>query len=792
MSRIFYVISLLWGFLLFGQHTVTGIVYGSQQQPLEGAHIHLSDQSVNAQKDGTFQFRNVPQGKHKVFVTYVGYVRKDTLIVVTQAQDLVLRLQKDPVLLQEVAVKGNPISNKGLVVEAKVKTVELQRNAARSLAEVLAEIPGVSILRTGSTVAKPVIQGLHSSRVPVVVNGIRSEDQQWGVDHAPNFDSNTAGKISVIKGAGALQYGGDAIGGLILIEPHVFAKDTLSGSAVVSLHSNGRGGAVNAAVHRGNFCDWAWNVQTGMKYFGDREAPDYVLSNSGSREYSFSGDVKHIGKKVVWGATASFYQSQMAILTASHIGNVTDLYYAITSGQPYFVGDFGYRISNPKQEVRHIRGKLFLNYTLTDTESWNTQYEMQYNQRYEYDIRRGQARNTPSLDLTLTTHTVLSDYKKQTEKAVFKAGVMGQYQHNAASPDTGIRPLIPTYEKVDFGLYGVYQYAIAPKWTAEAGIRYDFSQMMAQKFYLKSRWNERNYSPQFDHFIVGDVGTQWNTRPEFLFHNLSASAGIRWNANARWDFLLSLGRAVRNPNPSELFSDGLHHATGMIELGDLNLTQEKAFKTALEINYRSTPFTLTATPYMNRIQDFMYLRPVGFETTIRGAFPVWEYQRTDALLLGLDWNAQVRWNAHWSYGVMGAMVYAQDQTTDTPIIDIPSLNFTQHIQFEYLQWHGLTTQLRCLWMTQQNRYPNTNIDASIVVDNQLVPVTVDVSTPPPGYVLWDWNAAITLVAKNKSEWVIGFGVQNIGNTRYRNYLNRQRFFADEMGRNIQVQLRYNF
>jgi iron complex outermembrane receptor protein len=95
-------------------------------------------------------------------------------------------------------------------------------------------------------------------------------------------------------------------------------------------------------------------------------------------------------------------------------------------------------------------------------------------------------------------------------------------------------------------------------------------------------------------------------------------------------------------------------------------------------------------------------------------------------------------------------------------------------------------------MTQQHRYPNTNIDASIVVDNQLVPVTVDVSTPPPGYVLWDWNAAITWVAKNKSEWVMGLGVQNIGNTRYRNYLNRQRFFADEMGRNIQVQLRYNF
>jgi iron complex outermembrane receptor protein len=28
----------------------------------------------------------------------------------------------------------------------------------------------------------------------------------------------------------------------------------------------------------------------------------------------------------------------------------------------------------------------------------------------------------------------------------------------------------------------------------------------------------------------------------------------------------------------------------------------------------------------------MFLRPVGFETTIRGAFPVWEYQQTNARL----------------------------------------------------------------------------------------------------------------------------------------------------------------
>jgi iron complex outermembrane receptor protein len=32
-------------------------------------------------------------------------------------------------------------------------------------------------------------------------------------------------------------------------------------------------------------------------------------------------------------------------------------------------------------------------------------------------------------------------------------------------------------------------------------------------------------------------------------------------------------------------------------------------------------------PFINSIRNFMFLRPIDFETTTRGAFPVWEYQQ---------------------------------------------------------------------------------------------------------------------------------------------------------------------
>ena len=56
------------------------------------------------------------------------------------------------------------------------------------------------------------VNGMFGNRVPIINNNVRMQDQEWGTEHAPNFDINAAGKITVIKGASGLQYGGDAGG----------------------------------------------------------------------------------------------------------------------------------------------------------------------------------------------------------------------------------------------------------------------------------------------------------------------------------------------------------------------------------------------------------------------------------------------------------------------------------------------------------------------------------------------------------------------------------------------------
>ena len=759
---------------------------------LEKSHIHISSKSTNSKKDGSFIIRNIPNGPTKVLITYVGYKPIDTIIEVNGNLEINFKMKQKNEQLDEIVVKHKNNYFNHSVSEQKIKEKTIEKFSSQSLGNLLKEVPGVSVLKSGNTVVKPVINGLHSSRVAIFNNNVKLEDQQWGMEHAPNFDVNAAGKITVLKGASALQFGGDAIGGIVIIEPFSTKKDTLFGKTIMTMESNGRGGTISSSLHKGNFCDWSWNAQGSFKYYGDREAPDYSLSNTGNREANFSGDLKYTGKKFAFAAYYSLYSATIGILSASHIGNVNDLYNSINNQTPSVTDDFTYSIKNPKQKVQHHLAKLNYNYYFKDGQSLALQYAFQFNNRKEFDLRTGVSNSKPALDLNLLTHTVNADYKLSVDAWDFKSGIMGLYQNNTANPNTGVRPLIQTYNKFDAGVYAVADNHLSEDFSVEVGIRYDFSTIEATKYYLKSRWEERDYSPQFDNFITGDFGTQWLTKPTFTFHNFSASIGTQYSFGEGYDWYLNLSRAVRNPNPSEFFSDGLHHSSGMIELGDLRLEQEKSNKISTSLQKKWEKVKINLNPFLNYIEDYMFLKPVGFETTIRGAFPVWEYQQTNALLTGIDFNSEWQISEHWQHRLLLTYVNGRDKTNNDAIIDMPPLTLNNRIQFSKKEWNNLTLELQSEMVFRQTQFPDNNFTTNIIENGDFVPVEVDISTPPPSYHLLHFTSDFQFKVSEHSLATLGFSVFNILDTPYRDYLNRQRFYADELGRNFQIQLKINY
>lgn len=789
---LFFFTFIMFCNILFSQNTISGKIVSQQLEVLSGAHIHMGRHTVSSDYNGNYTLSNLPSGPVKVNISFIGYQSVDTIINLQGNLKLDFKLTVQTANLQEIVIKQKTGNLNNSVAEQHIKTATIEKYSNKTLGDVLKEVAGVSSLKSGNAVVKPIINGLYGSRVSIINNNVKLEDQQWGTEHAPNFDVNSAEKITVIKGASGLQYSGDALGGIVIIEPVRSKKDTLYGRTILNYDSNGKGGSLSTAIHKGNNLGFSWNGLGTFKYLGDKNAPDYVLSNTGNREVNFSGDIKYAAAKYDFTAFYSYYNAKIGILSASHTGNSNDLYNSITNKVPNIIKDFTYTINNPKQEVQHHIAKWNFNYYLNETENISFQYTFQYNKRLEYDVRRGNFNNTAALNLELKTHSLNLDYKRKLHDWNLSSGISGSFQNNFANPKTGIRPLIPNYDKIDFAYYGVISHEFSDDFSIDTGIRYDFSRTDATKFYQKSTWEKLGYNQEFAHFIIGDYTTQWLTKSSFTFHNISAILGFHKVFENNLDWFANISFASRNPNPSEFFSDGLHHSIGVFELGSLGLDKEQATKLSITLQKKYTNFSVEINPYNSYIKNYMFLRPVGFETTIRGAFPVSEYQQTDANLIGIDFQSAWDITNQWQQIFSLAYVYGRDISNKQSLIDIPPLNLNNKISFSKKEWHQLVLELQSEIVFQQNKYPDNNFYTNIIKNDAFESVLVNVSTPPPAYHLLHFYSEIKPQIFGKAQITVGFSVQNILDTKYRDYLNRQRLFADEIGRSFQIQLKFNY
>ena len=69
-----------------------------------------------------------------------------------------------------------------------------------------------------------------------------------------------------------------------------------------------------------------------------------------------------------------------------------------------------------------------------------------------------------------------------------------------------------------------------------------------------------------------------------------------------------------------------------------------------------------------------------------------------------------------------------------------------------------------------------------------VPANTDYVEPPKGYFLLNGAIGIAHKLRNDQSFQVVIGVSNLTNTAYRDYMNRFRYFTDDLGRNWNVKL----
>ncbi|CAM1370847.1 TonB-dependent receptor [Tenacibaculum xiamenense] len=773
------------------KHTFSGLVEDfHDKSPIIGATVFIKNLNkyTTTDTDGKFSIKNICSGKITVEISHVACDPQIFELQVNGDTYKVIDLEHHIEELNEISVKGSVGLKTKTSQETLLKTETLENYSNANLGDAIKKVSGVSSINTGNSIVKPVINGLHSSRVLISFNNVRLQDQEWGIEHAPNIDINAAGSVSVIKGANALQYGGDAIGGVVIVNPvRTFSKDTLLGKTIVSQQSNGHLFSATSSIRKNYRSGWFINGQASYKRAGDFRAPDYYLTNTGidSKSFTVGTGFKKFDKG--FEVFYSHLTNELGILRASHIGNVTDLVNAINTQKPLVAEDFSFDINNPKQDVTHQLLKATAYKRFKGFGKVSFQYDYQRNKRLEFDIRRGGRSTKPALDLLLQTHSAKVDlHLDSNSENIYKFGINSGYQNNFPEV-TGVRRLIPDYDRYYLGAYAISNIKLN-RIFLELGLRYDFDHINAKKFYKDSFWEEKNYQQDFGHTVLRDDvdGSQLLANPKFNYHNFSASIGASHNLNDKNSITMNYGLSNRAPNPSELFSDGLHHSAARIELGDLRIQPETSHRVSATYQYDDDKFNIRLEGFYNYISDFIYIEPSGVETTLRGAFPVWSYKQINAQLLGIDTHVQYQLTQDILFSNKLSYLNGRDLSTKRSLIDIPPFKSTTSLLFKKPNWKNFYASLESEFNAEQTQFPDNNFEAYIPTSDSFE--LVDVSTPPSSYHLLNFSSGFEFNL-SQTKFGLNFSVDNILNTSYRNYLNRLRYFTDDLGRNFKIQLK---
>jgi iron complex outermembrane receptor protein len=314
--------------------------------------------------------------------------------------------------------------------------------------------------------------------------------------------------------------------------------------------------------------------------------------------------------------------------------------------------------------------------------------------------------------------------------------------------------------------------------------------MNAYKYYRTSFWESRNYNELFPEIVLNDLGTQILTNPRFNFYNLSANIGANYKIGENKKIYFNYSMSSRNPNPSELFSEGLHHSAARIEIGDLRFNSEIGHNLSLSYELIGEKYNFTATSFINSINDYIYIMPTYLLPTIRGVFPVWEYRQENATLYGVDIKYDKKYNQDLSTGHQFSLIKGYLKNNNEPIINLPPANFKNYISYQFFNLNNLNISLESEYVFRQNEFPNNNFDVYIPTEETFE--LLDTSTPPNAYHLVNFNSSMEFILNPGNKLKLNFKVRNFFDTIYKDYLNRLRYFTHDLGRNFILTAKYSF
>lgn len=749
MKKYLFIIFclVLFSSRLFAQN-INGIVLSQiTNSSLVGVNIELdglTQTNIFSDTNGAFKFNKLSPGRYTLKVSHIGFGKYQKVVELNDKNiNIEIYLIQNIQSLPEVEVLSAsrrssselklPFASNVLVEPAS------SENIPRSTPEALSVIPGVFVQKTNHGGGSPFIRGLTGNQTLILVDGIRLNNStfRYGPNQYLNtIDPFTISKIEVLKGSGSVQYGSDALGGVIQIftkDPDFSEERKLKGS-------------VNARYASGN-----------MEKSGNTEfryaSPKIVLSgNLGLRDFGdlIGGDTTRRQSPSGYTETDANLKiklklSQNAELTLANQfvqQRGVDVFHKVRL-ENFKVNEMGVQERNlsylklKMKELNPLFKQINIAASLNKTnEERNSQKNNSFISSHEQDRV-----STSNLSVEVFSDLINKRWTANSGAEYYFDQIRSSRnnldtQTGSVSLLRGLYPDLSSY--MNTSVYSLHHIALGAGFNLEAGLRYNW---------LKASINDKDLG----NIDVSPAAFVWNGGLNYSFDN--------------HHFYTSLNTGYRAPNIDDMGTLGI--VDFRYELPAYSLKPEKSYNSEFGYKYAASNWSFGTAIYRNKINNLINRVQTG-ETI--DTYKVYRKENNEeAVIKGIETIFSWQLNPHWNFDLFASYNYGQNLTKSEPLRRVPPFNGNLAIKYKPGKFY---MKGELAWADMQNRLAQGDKD-----DNR-IPVG-----GTPGWKVLNIYSGYALGPAH-----LQLSAQNLFNIDYRTHGSG----INSVGRSLWMSLQYDF
>ena len=555
----------------------------------------------------------------------------------------------DSAIVTSRSIKILDIKNPFVI--SSITNQQIIEKGARTTPEALMGVSGVFIQKTNHGGGSAFIRGLTGNQTLIVLDGIRLNNAiyRYGPNQYLNtIDMFTVDKIDVLKGIGAVEYGSDAMGGVI----HVKTKENTS-KELNKISLNNTSKFISSGMEKTNrtaiqYATNKWDFIGGisLKKYGDLVGGGNIGKQTPTKYNEINYNLKTRIK--INNQSELIYSSQNTIQKNVPIYHKIALENFKTNQIDYQIHYLNYL------KYKYISHKKWISEIIINASTQRT-IEQRSNQKNNSSIFMNEADTVKNIGLTAeivskpnknwTMNTGFDYYKDE----IFSEAIETSSDINTQVIKRGLYPNGSIYK--NSSLFNIHNLNFN-KLNIVAGLRYNFLHI------------------QMNELTLGNIAIN----PSALVSNF----GFNYQLNQHGFLFGSIATGYRAPNIDDLGSLGI--VDFRYEIPSYDLRPEKSLNTEIGYKYRSNKIDFSIAAFKMKLKDI--IARVLVDGKVINGYNVYNKKNIESSYInGAEVNYTYLLSKYLTWYTNATYTYGQNETKNEPMRRIPPLFGQNKISF---------------------------------------------------------------------------------------------------------------